>query len=100
MITVVALKQNLSRKEFHIHCFAGTHGSGVTYTNLAAMVTKLELITGEGKVLTLAQKINQDIFKAAQVHTLRKICIHCFKVLECCDMCAFVALACMHSACI
>ena len=50
-----------------MHCFAGTHGSGITYTNLAAMVTKLELITGEGQVLTLTQHTNQDIFKAAQV---------------------------------
>lgn len=44
-----------------------THGSGVGFVNMAAMVTKLELITGEGKILTLSAQDNKDIFNAAQV---------------------------------
>ena len=35
------------------------------------MVTKLELITGVGDILTLTSKDNHDIFKAAQVCPLR-----------------------------
>jgi hypothetical protein len=31
------------------------------------MVTKLELINGEGMILTLSPQVNKDIFKAAQV---------------------------------
>ena len=34
---------------------------------MAAVVTKLELITGEGKILTLTAQNNKDIFNAAQV---------------------------------
>ena len=45
----------------------GTHGSGITFSNIAAMVTKLELINGEGIILTLSAQHNEDIFKAAQV---------------------------------
>ena len=47
--------------------FLATHGSGVGLVNMAAMVTKLELITGEGKILTLSAQNNKDIFNAAQV---------------------------------
>ena len=46
---------------------AATHGSGVGHVNMAAMVTKLELINGEGDVLTLTQQYNPEMFKAAQV---------------------------------
>ena len=46
---------------------AGTHGSGIGFNNIAAMVTKLELINGEGIILTLSAQHNEDIFKAAQV---------------------------------
>ena len=46
----------------------GTHGSGITYNNIAAMVTKLKLISGEGMILTLSAQDNEDIFKAAQVY--------------------------------
>ena len=35
---------------------------------MAAMVTKLELINGEGKILTLTPQDNKDLFNAAQVH--------------------------------
>ena len=47
--------------------YAGTHGSGITFKNIAAMVSKMELITGEGKLLTLTPENNEDIFIAAQV---------------------------------
>ena len=49
------------------YSFPATHGSGVGFVNMAAMVTKLELITGEGKILTLSTQNNRDIFNAAQV---------------------------------
>ena len=51
----------------HVAILVGTHGSGITFTNLAAMVNKLEMINGEGTVLTLSAQVNEDIFKAAQV---------------------------------
>ncbi len=35
---------------------------------MAAMVTKLELINGEGKILTLSPQNNKDFFNAAQVY--------------------------------
>ena len=47
--------------------FPATHGSGVGLVNMAAMVTKLELINGEGKILTLTPQNNKDLFNAAQV---------------------------------
>ena len=50
-----------------IFVFPATHGSGVGLVNMAAMVTKLELITGGGKILTLSAQNNKDIFNAAQV---------------------------------
>jgi hypothetical protein len=37
---------------------------------MAAMVTKLELINGEGKILTLSPQNNKDFFNAAQVFIL------------------------------
>ena len=48
--------------------FSATHGSGIGLINMAAMVTKLELINGEGKILTLTPQNNKDIFNAAQVY--------------------------------
>ena len=50
--------------------FTATHGSGVGHGNIASLVTKLELITGEGETLILSPRRNQDIFKAAQVGQL------------------------------
>ena len=50
--------------------FSATHGSGVGLMNMAAMVTKLELINGEGKILTLTPQNNKDFFNAAQVFML------------------------------
>jgi hypothetical protein len=50
--------------------FAATHGSGIGLVNMAAMVTKLELINGEGKILTLSPQNNKDFFNAAQVFVL------------------------------
>lgn len=47
--------------------YVATHGSGIGHVNLAAMVTKLELITGQGDVLTLTPQDDQDVFKAALV---------------------------------
>ena len=52
----------------HILILIGTHGSGITFNNIAAMVTRLKLINGEGEILTLSPQENKDIFKAAQVH--------------------------------
>ncbi len=45
----------------------GTHGSGIAFSNIAAMVTTLELINGDGMILNLSPQVNKDIFKAAQV---------------------------------
>jgi len=50
-------------------CPAGTHGSRPDYGNLAALVTRLKIVTGEGKILTLTEKDNNtDLFRAAQVY--------------------------------
>ena len=51
---------------FSIHLTA-THGSGLGFGNIATLVTRLELVSGEGEILTLSPQDNPDIFKAAQV---------------------------------
>ena len=51
----------------NLSLFPATHGSGVRLVNMAAMVTKLELINGEGEILTLTPQDNKDLFNAAQV---------------------------------
>lgn len=51
----------------------GSHGTGVDFGNIATLVTKLELVTGEGESLTLSANNHSDIFKAAQVS---KLCTH------------------------
>ena len=63
-----------ARIHMHVVC-AGTHGSGITYNNIAAMVTKLKLINGEGMILTLSARNNEDIFKAAQVYYCKEIAL-------------------------
>ena len=45
----------------------GTHGSGIKIGNLATFVVRLELVTGQGQVLTVSATDNTDIFRAAQV---------------------------------
>ncbi len=54
-------------------CFAGTHGTGITVGNIASMVTRLELVTGKGDILSLSADENPDIFKAAGVSTDNKL---------------------------
>lgn len=46
----------------------GTHGARTNYGNLATLVTKLRLVTGEGNILTLTANDNDtEIFNAAVV---------------------------------
>ena len=47
----------------------GTHGSGIKYGNMASYVTKLELVTGNGEIITLHSNDSADpsLFSAAQV---------------------------------
>ena len=58
----------------------GTHGTGVEFGNLATLVTRLELITGDGSVLTLSASDNPETFKAAQVYFVNYHSYHvCYK---------------------
>jgi len=45
----------------------GTHGTGTEFGNLATLVTKLELVTGKGEILTVSATQSSDIFRAAPV---------------------------------
>ncbi len=45
----------------------GTHGNGIGYGNIAAMVTRLELVTGTGEIITLSADHQFDVFRAAGV---------------------------------
>ena len=51
-------------------CVSGTHGTGLGFGNIATMVTRLELVTGKGEILSLSESENPDIFKAAQVYNI------------------------------
>ena len=53
----------------HSGSLAGTHGFRSDYGNLATLVTKLKIVTGEGKVVSLSSA-DDDTFKAAQVRML------------------------------
>ncbi len=60
----------MSTMILHLYpCFAGTHGTGITFGNYASMVTRLELVTGKGDILFLSANENPEIFKAAGVST-------------------------------
>lgn len=49
-------------------CYVATHGSRSDYGNLATLVRRLRVVTGEGEVLTLsATDSNADLFNAALV---------------------------------
>lgn len=45
----------------------GTHGTGLDFGIIPSQVVKLELITGNGDIITCSELENKDIFKAAQV---------------------------------
>ena len=54
----------------NVLCVSGTHGTGLGFGNIATMVTRLELVTGKGEILSLSESENPDIFKAAQVYII------------------------------
>ncbi len=45
----------------------GTHGSGGRWASLSAQVAALELVTGDGSVLTVSRDADPDLFAAARV---------------------------------
>jgi len=49
-------------------CATATHGSGVANGNLASSVAALELVTGNGDLITLSREEDGDIFNGAVVN--------------------------------
>ena len=49
-------------------CATGTHGSGPTNGNLSTAVAALELVTADGKLITLSPQHNPDHFRGAVVN--------------------------------
>ncbi|MFI6659747.1 D-arabinono-1,4-lactone oxidase [Streptomyces sp. NPDC050523] len=45
----------------------GTHGTGRESASIAAQIKGLELVTGDGSVLTCSEKENPDVFAAARI---------------------------------
>ncbi|MGZ5417349.1 MAG: D-arabinono-1,4-lactone oxidase [Nocardioides sp.] len=45
----------------------GTHGSGGRWASLSSQVAALQLVTGDGSVLTITQEQDPDLFSAAKV---------------------------------
>ncbi len=45
----------------------GTHGTGRDSASIAAQIKSLELVTGDGTVLTCSEKENPDVFAAARI---------------------------------
>ncbi len=57
----------------------GTHGSGINFGNMATLVTRIELVTGEGEIVVLSQEDSDtDSFRAAQVPSLTFCCSDMF----------------------
>lgn len=48
-------------------CATATHGSGVEQGNLATVVSAMEMVTGEGEVVTLSRERDGDTFAVAVV---------------------------------
>lgn len=60
---------------WYLYVYIGTHGCRAEYGNLATLVTKLKMVTGEGKIVTLtATDNNTELFRAAQVCKLGRAC--------------------------
>ncbi|NYI04095.1 FAD-binding protein [Allostreptomyces psammosilenae] len=48
-------------------CQTGTHGSGVRNGSLASAVRAVEMVTGDGELVTLSRKMDGDVFDGAVV---------------------------------
>ena len=51
MLHVMILCAGRVSKMFYVCSYVGTHGTGVGFGNMATLVTKLELVTGNGEVM-------------------------------------------------